>query len=29
MKTFFRIFDNKLYGIQENIGFSVNDYVYS
>jgi len=29
MKTFFRIFDNKLYGIQrENIGFSVNDAMY-
>ena len=29
MKSFFRIFDNKLYGIQrENIGFSVNDAMY-
>ncbi len=29
MKTFFRIFDNKLYGIQrENIGFSINDAMY-
>ena len=29
MKTFFRIFDNKLYGIQrDNIGFSINDAMY-
>ena len=29
MKTFFRIFDNKFYGIQrENIWFSVNDAMY-
>ena len=29
MKTFFRIFDNKLYGIErENIGFSVNNPMY-
>ena len=29
MKTFFRIFDNKLHGIQrENIGFSINDAMY-